>query len=200
MLNAVREKWATVAVAMILPGVLTAAVEYVITRGVSGAISIGAAVIGGLLAAILLSFIERPVIPEPPNQPEPLSERVSLSSETRVFSPRTPTELVAEIEGKSMTTLTAAAVSQRHIGQWLRVNGSIDNIYDWLGSITVSIKTLEHQTSMTLQFNKNVWLETLKPFNIGDQITAIGKIDSISSISVTLEECELIDPHMAGSS
>ena len=30
---------------------------------------------------------------------------------------------------------------------------------------------------MTLRFNKNVWLETLKPFNIGDSKgTAIGKI------------------------
>ena len=189
MLNAVREKWTTVAVATILPGVLAGVIEYVMTQGVSGWVPVVVALIGGLGTVAVLLFMGMPRLSKNPQQ-----------IAARNFSPRTPAELVAEIEGKRMTELTAAAVSQRHIGQWLRVNGSIDDIRDWFDSIDVRIKTLEHQTPMTLRFNKNVWLETLKPFNIGDQITAIGKIDSISSISVRLEECELIDPDMAGSS
>ena len=49
--------WAILAAATILPGVLTAGIEFLATNGVTGLIPLGAAIAGGILALLVLMYI-----------------------------------------------------------------------------------------------------------------------------------------------
>ena len=128
-------------VSAILPGLITAAVEYIMTGGHLGWAPIGAACIGGLVAWIVLMFI----LPEPIESselrrlPNPLDPSATLTEE-RFFSPRTPAELVASVYG--LTDVKAEAIANFHIGHWLKVEGEIINVS--------LIQSFSHKTTLVL--------------------------------------------------
>ena len=75
--------------------------EYMMTDGVSGWIPLISGLIGVLAGTLLVMWL-------PPDYP-PQTQ----------FTPRTAAELTEEARGQ--TSLAGAAVSERHIGSWLRV-------------------------------------------------------------------------------
>ena len=194
MQNLVRKNyWATVAAATILPGIIAGIIEYVVTKGVSGWLPLAAALIGGLLTMAVLWLIEKqrshespasPELPDPPESPGSMTEG-------KIFSPRTPAELVAEVEG--LTEIAAEDVSRRHIGQWLKVEGRIFNVSGRGDRVRASLSSQIRQPFIALYFVANDWREILKAYNSGDRLSAIGKIEAVSSGSITLEECELVN-------
>lgn len=211
--------WVTIIFAAILPGTCASVVEYFLTSGVSGQIPIIAAISGGSLAAMLIvvlyllkahdrngqleagePVVVREVIREIPV--EELDENTRQSTfpdsdtEERIFSPRTPAELVGEIAG--MTTMVAERHSERHIGQWLRIEGLVDDVSSHYKEIRISIHKTE--ALLFLSFDESRWGSRLLSLNVGDNVVAIGRIDSIrlpilggEGGSVFLKECELID-------
>ena len=215
--------WATLAVATISPGVLTAAIEYIVTKGVSGLLPLGAAALGGCLTIGALKFIETPdvnglnptiKVPQSPDVPSRRSgvrpapgateipqsheipDRIGLLSEDRFFSPRTPDELVHEVKG--LTDIVAKEVSKRHISHWLRVEGRIRNVqeYEYMDYIFIYVAQADVNVDLILEFDRSYWRERLIAFNVGDHISAIGKIKGISSSlggTVSLDECELVN-------
>lgn len=116
------------------------------------------------------------------------------AAKERVFSPRTPAELLEAIEG--LTDLAAETVSRPHIGSWLRLEGKIRNMSLLRLSkeqINVSLVLPLDEVDVFLLFRADIWKERLELYVEGDQISAIGKILSVSrSGYVQLEECELI--------
>ena len=207
--------------AIILPGVFVSITEYFMTKGISGEKPILAAIAGGVLAALVLSFVKLDESPhqskteQAPASPESreaflknleraVSEKVQgpappetstpstlpdSPTEERIFSPRTPAELVDEIKG--MTEVVAERVSERHIGQWLKVHGPIRDVSNRGGAISVDI--METEPSFFLDFDQSRWSKRLDSFNIGDQISVIGKIQGIDRDGyISLEECELV--------
>ncbi|MCY4653977.1 MAG: hypothetical protein OXC95_12535 [Dehalococcoidia bacterium] len=215
-----RHYWQTVAGSVILPGALAGVAEYALTQGVSGLIPILAAVIGGILTMVSLTFIQptqeydddantesreisrRSATHSSANSESSTSggtsevpirpviiEKSSHSVEGKFFSPRTPNELVDEVKG--MTDVVATRVSARHIGQWLKVDGPIEDVSTEVREICVQI--LETEPSFFLYFDESSWSTRLASFNVGDQISVIGKIRRIGRFGyVTLEECELV--------
>ena len=184
-------------VSAILPGLITAAVEYIMTGGHLGWTPIWASCIGGLVAWIVLMFI----LPEPLESsetrrlPNPLDPS-EPPTEERFFSPRTPAELVASIYG--LTDVKAEAMAKFHIGHWLKVEGKIINVS--------LIQSFSHKTTMvfigtsneeelflSLEFDSRIWNNRVSSLDIGEPISAIGKIKQISSIDVRLAECELVN-------
>ena len=110
---------------MTLPGLIAAVVEYILTSGVSGIAAIPSAIVGGFVSAVVLFILNRSVESQSPQlteqpqgggpsdptrhsglvEPIPSLRPKVLPSGDRFFSPRTPAELVGEIEGKTELVL-----------------------------------------------------------------------------------------------
>ena len=165
----------SVAVAAILPGVLATAVEYYLTDGVSGISSIVAALAGGIGTLIILAFVE-PLKPTEPNMRSQVNENpesmsVSQSPEVstiqassvplvkdRIYSRRTPKELIAEFDGR--TEIVAKDLTKRHLAQWLRVQGKVDDIRSSFDdSILVYLDHEFFEPIILLYFEGSVWEE-----------------------------------------
>ena len=146
--------WGIVATAIIAPGGFAALIEYALTNGSSGWIPVLASVAGGIIALIILKRLQdgqpaelREQLMVPAEQPHPPDER-------KIFSPRTPEELVAAVSG--LTEIAAAAVSNRHIGHWLQVDGTISDISERSNTISVYLARGDDKASVVLSFNKDV--------------------------------------------
>ena len=205
-------EWYWVVAGATLPGSFAAIIQYILTGGVSGWIPLVATLLGGIVAAVVLLFTakRRPLDLTKSYEPlEPLIEGRAIPpripaelvaeikgleplAEGRAISPRTPAELVAEIKG--LTEIVATDVSRRHIGQWLRVQGQVQDVSQRFipkGKIIVSITDAE--TALNLYFDAKIWGSQVSLFNVEDRISAIGKIDRIGRIGwINLEECELV--------
>ena len=206
------------AASAILPGVAAAAIEYILTDGNVGWIPLLAACIGGLGTWIALALIELPESVESSHpymsgesrEQSNLSELVStlgspnlpmLSNpseesleEERFFSPRTPAELVASIDG--LTDVMAEKMTEVHIGHWMRVEGIIANVGQSFSRDTtfMSVRVSDEEiTRVSLSFDSRIWHRRVSSFAKGDRVSAIGKIDEVSSSNVYLVECELAD-------
>lgn len=187
VLRALRKRPGIVLVmSAILPGIFAAVLEFLITGGLSGIVPIVSAVAGGVLAAVLLYVFNQisPVIDS-----QTLGIAASRDSE-RFFSPRTPAELVSELEGQ--TTMVAERISERHLGHWLKVSGAIANVRSVYGSVIVYIPPNDSQPFLDLQFDGKSWQSRLSALNIGDHVVVEGKISDIDSHSVSLKECRLV--------
>jgi hypothetical protein len=103
----------------------------------------------------------------------------------------TPQYLVDLFKGR--THLRAIALVKDHIGKRIPVSGKIESVRMTLSGNTLSIY-LEHSESqplVALYFEKE-WKDRLSALDQGDQISVIGRIDSVETIMVTLDHCELI--------
>lgn len=200
MLKSVRPRHLVTALILaMLSGVASGLVEYALTKGWPGLVSLAVAVAVGIVVLAILQSKEvlgsakRPVSAQSETLPTYLETTLSSPHQTsnRVFSRRTPDELVNEIAGK--TELAAKGIVQRHLGQWLRVNGSIYNVGEVMNEIRIPLELEKSEELAFLFFDAAVWHERVSSFNKGDQITAIGKIRSIFPHGVSLGECELLD-------
>lgn len=192
MLRIAREHpFVSVVVATILPGILAAIAEYIITDGVSGTIPIVTASIGGGGTMIVLLLLGKSTLSE---QPHPVSQLVQEGTAPRtagrVYSPRTPTDLVSAIQG--MTEIMAERHIEPHLGQWLRVSGTVNDVSARSDKMSVWLQKTDSQPALVLYFRAKEWESRLIVLNPGDMIKAEGKIDRVASNHVRLDECELI--------
>ena len=81
------------ALGIIGPGVAAALIEYALTRDSSGWIPVLASVAGGILVLVVMPIMRK--------RPVAAVEQSSQPSEPKIFSPRTPEELISEIEGRT---------------------------------------------------------------------------------------------------
>ena len=131
--------------------------------------------------------------------PPVLSEAMT---EDKVFSPRTPAEMLASVE---VPEIAAKDARQREIGYLLKVEGTIRDkspsieVFPNRGTkqVHVCMDELETQASIFLKFTGSTWYDRLDPFNLGDRISAIGRIESVTKKCVTLKDCELLGGHFA---
>ena len=175
-----------VVIGAVLPGVLAAVVEFVVTDGVSGVVPIASAALGGLVTAVVLYLL----ITLGPVSDSPEQGTATFTDSGRFFSRRTPAELVAEIEDK--TTIFAERISDRHRGHWIAVDGFIRDVRDDLDEVTVHLQIEGPPKFISLGFTASAWKDKLISLDIGDQISVIGKIHSIAEYGITLENCELV--------
>ena len=198
-------RWTIRILSILLPGALTALAEYMITGGVAGWAPVVAAVIGGFASVLVLWLVDKRKVAGPPALQEsttlpspPASQNLTAPQiDGRDFSPRTPAELLASVEG--LTEIAAESASQRHIGLWLKVKGNVLNVREdgFDNTITVFLNESISQKGMHLEFDANRWGARLRTLDIGDMISAVGKIESINSYmhlaSLSLVCCELSD-------
>ena len=200
--------WTSVTVSAVGPGAIAASIQYIATGGVTGWWPVAAAVLGGLMTAGALRLIgeheptnQPRVVPLPPLQADQPIAQPSLPPapfvQGKVFSPRTPDELVNEVKG--LTDIRRQHAIQLHLGQWLHVAGRIRNVEQMApdDEITVSVDLTESGVTVFMDFAPSYWQARLQAANINDTISSIGKIKDVRSYGgngfVSLDECELLD-------
>ena len=131
-------------------------------------------------------------ITAPPPQPRLPENRYPLES----ISPRTPEQLVAEING--LTTIRASELVKAHMGMLLPVTGTVINVAPGplpSRKIVVHMDRGQNGINLFLEFDPKRWRQRLASADTGDRISAIGKISQIENVLgtyVTLAECELL--------
>ena len=185
--------WTVVAIATVLPGVASAAFEYMMTGGLSGWTPLVAAALGGGLAALILMYIKTPdspseshPLPEPPSEVQPLPEAAA-----QIFCPRTPAELIDKVKG--CTEIQAEYISKPYLGQWMGIEGNITDVSQRSYMNQITVYMFDNEPSFALYFDASTWGTQIGSFDVGDRISAIGKIESIQRGGIiSLEECELV--------
>jgi hypothetical protein len=71
-------------------------------------------------------------------------------------------------------------------GKWLKMSGKVDNVH---GDARVYLE--HHSPMIVLRFAKG-WEEQLSMLRRGSSVTFRGKIKGVDSLSIDLEECELV--------
>ena len=136
----------------------------------------------------------REILPPAPAEDESPSPK--RSADNRIFSRRTPAELVDQIKG--LTEVQAKHKNKLHIGQWMTIKANVADVSEttYANDIQVSIIS-ESGPSLVLGFDANTWGMKVRSLDVGDQISAIGKIRDIRTMGqygfIFLEECELIN-------
>jgi hypothetical protein len=95
---------------------------------------------------------------------------------------------------KNRPSIQGDALSEAYIGKWVRVSGIIREIATFAPTKQISVH-LQMQGSIHLDalfFNES-WRERISVGPLGGTIRAIGRIAAVSSSSVRLEDCELVD-------
>lgn len=183
-------RWIIRVLSMVLPGALTALAEYMITGGVGGWAPLVAVVIGGFASVLVLWLVDKRKVEEPPAQ----QSLPAHYTEGKDFSPRTPAELIASVKG--LTDIAAASATQHDIGLWLRVDGTARNVKEHISSDVIEVSVVESGTkvSLFLDFAASRWGARLRSLDVGDSVSAIGRITHIArSGHVVLEDCELLN-------
>jgi len=96
------------------------------------------------------------------------------------------------------TKIEADAAMARYGGKWIDIEGKIDDI-SFLGSqkeklsVTIVPDRRKPLEIVFLYFNNQEFIKRLTVLSHGDPIKARGKIESITSYHIGLEDCELID-------
>jgi hypothetical protein len=169
-----------------------------------------------LIAAILLPFAAFILFPWIENLGGLPIEKVSQRSSKRdipqpgqyqqngrVIISSTPEILIQERQ-KYETGVQASAAMQRYVGKWIEARGWIHDMYfigktkDMLVLIVDSKNDppkslLWRDFSIALHFNNKQTIDQISTLNQGDPITALGKIDEITEVDITLQNCELPD-------
>jgi tRNA_anti-like len=123
--------------------------------------------------------------PEPPPTPTP------APTQERVFTDRTPGELMALFEGRTMFQANQLIEPQK--GKWIKVRGTISQI---IPNGPPGASTIELRVANRI-INCNIgaeWSARVIKLNNGDVIQAIGKIQPFQNgQQLYLLDCDLVD-------
>ncbi len=86
----------------------------------------------------------------------------------------------------------ADRINEPHIGQWLRVSGTVNDVSNEVDEINVFLTKTDSKPYLTLYFDSKDWSQRLIVLRPGDTIHAEGKIAHISEYAFMLKQCELI--------
>ena len=80
-----------------------------------------------------------------------------------------------------------------YLDQWMKVEGNIRDVSDKIYPNQITVHIYENESSLYLRFEANTWGAQVGSFDVGDQISAIGKIELIDRLGyISLKECELV--------
>jgi hypothetical protein len=118
--------------------------------------------------------------------------------EERTFIDVTPRYLTGLFAG--LTHLQAAPLTQPFLGKWMTVSGPLGNVLS--NRPTISQVTFQHQSpfapdpdrfTIFMYFDRQAWDEHLAVLQPGTKITVSGRLREFDSITIHLEDCELVE-------
>lgn len=100
---------------------------------------------------------------------------------------------------KGHTDLQGEKLTHVYLGKWVRVDGTLRNLYGSLGgTYAVHLSRSGREGSAPdgvprLEFNPE-WADRLATIPVGGKISVVGKIRKIESHCVWIDDCELVEP------
>ena len=116
----------------------------------------------------------------------------------RDFIDKAPSKILETFRQlESLTSIQSDRMSEPFIGLWLKAEGRVKDVSEgfnflWIHEITVDIEIAD-EIDIHLGFEKYKWESKLKVISKEDQVTFIGRIESVSSYTIYLENCEIIE-------
>ena len=183
--------WHTLALAMVLPGVLTAGVQFTLTGGVDGPIPIVSAIVGGVLATLML---RPPAKNESPpssvmthiKDPQP-TPTTSVQTPKREWSLETVEELMKPRASKRVADRLTRSAAE---GRWILFEGKLHDVEERFDGIHLGL-SLDLGKIVFARVNPD-WRDYVQLLEIGARVVVIGRIETIEEYYVSLSECELI--------
>ena len=159
-------------------------VEYFLTGGTSTLIPLWAGVVGALIAWIVCHFLlRREDSPRELLRREDSPREVlhSQANEEPFYTPRTPTELLDAIRGR--TSIEVERINERNIGSRIRVRGEVNDISkrseEYILTINLEREGDESSVFVIAYFDES-WSSKLRTLEIGDQLNIDGEIEDIN--------------------
>ena len=131
--------------------------------------------------------------PEPPRKAAENQDRIFVGESI------TPKYLIGIF--RDHTDIQGAKLTAGYLGKWMKVSGSLGNVISTtpnLAQLTFERAQLSRagptwfdSTGFYMIFKKP-WIDRLAIVKRGDKLTVIGQIERIDSVSVQLENCELV--------
>jgi hypothetical protein len=91
------------------------------------------------------------------------------------------------------TSIQAQKLADTYIGKWMRVSGPLNNVSSFTSSSQVTFAPTGGVSTYMLFRNRAYVENRLSVLKRGDQITVLGRIDSIERHGVKLDNCELAE-------
>ena len=128
--------------------------------------------------------------PEPPRKAAENQDRIFVGESI------TPEYLIGTF--RERTSIQGAKLTADYLGKWMKVSGSLGDVISTtpnLAQLTFERagvpRTWFDYTGFYMMFKKP-WIDRLAIVKRGDKLTVIGQIERIDSVSVQLENCELV--------
>jgi len=133
----------------------------------------------------------------------PIAKPEDIAKQERVFVPPelTPERLFSFYQDN--TSIQAAERVKPHIGQWIKVTGTLGNVRPWTGSSSqvtfepsstpVFERTWLDYTTIYMYFRDAQKIDRFKILKRGDKITVIGQLQEVDAVDLHLDNCELAD-------
>lgn len=118
--------------------------------------------------------------PTPSKLPTPTSPQIVTIS---------PQDLVGLFAGR--TTAEGNRLAAPYMNKWMKISGSVGNVHTYDTSSCVTLEYMSNGVYHTeLRFEEK-WTEHISTLRVNDVIHAVGKIQSISEATLTMEKCEI---------
>jgi hypothetical protein len=117
--------------------------------------------------------------------PEPIKEA------PREFINTTPEYLLGIRRQENLTRIQTDKLLSPYIGKWLKVTGTVTQIYDRITWIRIGPVVQGDTLSVLLVVNPT-WKASFHLLELKQTISAIGRINEVSYSEIQLEDCELV--------
>ena len=88
--------------------------------------------------------------------------------------------------------MQAQRIVEMDKGKWLKIDGTVLNVRERQGIISVTVD-VDHRTTVSLDFDTNLWQAQLETVSKGCHIKAEGNISYIDNNGMILTDCEVIE-------
>lgn len=120
---------------------------------------------------------------------EPIVSELETEESERMFVTKPLTEILSVFHNR--TELAGEQLFSKYKGQWISVEGEVDDVSRMAGNFRVSLKLVEPYEKISASASFNTDQENFRYFGKGDIIKLIGRIRSGYETILFLDECEL---------
>jgi hypothetical protein len=124
----------------------------------------------------------------PANTPAPALSSAEAPAD-RIFVDTTSKFLFDLVKGQ--THFQRKKITEIYMGKWLKVSGPVSNVQALSSGRSVVSVGLDDVRQLSLWFDTK-WSERVGLLMMGQNVSAIGKINNISGIEIEMEDCELL--------
>jgi hypothetical protein len=97
---------------------------------------------------------------------------------------------------KEYTDIQAKKLAAPYIGKWMKISGPLEDVGEFSGyacQVTFADRLFSTSKTTVFMYFKKEWIERLSILKRNDSIAVLGKIKDVTRVSVSLDNCELVN-------